>query len=84
MNNSGNFTHKPRAVSPEAFRAQATGIGQSRGNSLMTGTARAYEVAEHMPPHCRRAVPAAEGFGAAIAAAPMEGQAEDDGLESRY
>jgi hypothetical protein len=80
MNNSGNFTHKPRAVSPEAFRAQATGIGQSRGNSLMTGTARAYEVAEHMPPHCRRAVPKAEGYPAAT----FEGQAEDDALESRY
>ncbi len=81
MNNSGSSTHKPRAVSPDAFRAQATGIGQSRGASLLTGAARAYEVVEHMPAHCRRAVPAAEGYPKDV---PFEGQAEDDALESRY
>ena len=65
-------THKPRAVDPAQFRAQATGVGQTRGASLLTGAARATEVVEHMPPAQRRAVPAAEGYPTAT----YEGQAE--------
>lgn len=81
MNDSGSSTHRPRAAPPERFRAQATGIGSSTGASAMTGAARAYEVVEHMPPHCRRAVPRAEGYPTA----PFEGTAEMDGLgDSRY
>ena len=72
MNNSGSSTHKPRAVDPQAFRAQATGIGSSLNASRATGAMRALEVVEHMPPHCRRAVPAAEGYPTA----PFEGMAE--------
>lgn len=64
MNNSGNNTHKARAVPPDRFRAQATGIGQSRSASEMTGAMRAAEAVEHMPPSQRRAVPAVEGYPA--------------------
>jgi len=42
-------THKPRAVDPAQFRAQATGIGQTRGASLLTGQARAQRVASGAP-----------------------------------
>lgn len=70
-------THKPRAIDPANFRAQATGVGQTCGASRMTGAARAMEVVEHMPPAQRRAVPAAEGYptrnGAGV---PYEGMAE--------
>lgn len=70
-------THKPRAVDPANFRAQATGIGQTCGASRMTGAARAMEVVEHMPPAQRRAVPAAEGYPARNGAGvPYEGMAE--------
>lgn len=70
-------THKPRAVDPAQFRAQATGIGQTRGASLLTGRARAMEVVEHMPPAHRRAVPAAEGYPTSNGAGePYEGMAE--------
>ena len=62
MNNSGNSTHKPRAIDPANFRAQATGIGQTLGASRRTGAERAMEVAQHMPPAQRAAVPAAEGY----------------------
>ena len=78
MNNSGDSTHRPRAIDPANFRAQATGIGQSLGASRMTGSARAAEVVEHMPPAQRRAVPAAEGYPLATA---YEGQAEQMGFE---
>ena len=57
MNNSGSNTHRPRAIDPANFRAQATGIGQSLGASRATGAARAMEVVEHMPPRQRTAVP---------------------------
>lgn len=77
MNNSGSSTHKPRATPPADFRAQATGIGQSLLNSRTTGAMRALEVVEHMPPHCRRAVPRAEGYPTAA----YEGMAEGDGGE---
>jgi hypothetical protein len=64
MNDSGSFTHRPRAKDPQAFRAQATGIGQARKASLMTGAARAQRVVDAMPPEQRAAVPAAEGYPA--------------------
>ena len=70
-------THKPRAVDPAQFRAQATGVGQTRGASLLTGAARATEVVEHMPPAQRRAVPPAEGYPTAV----YEGMAESVDLE---
>lgn len=74
-------THKPRAVDPAQFRAQATGVGQTRGASLLTGAARATEVVEHMPPAQRRAVPPAEGYPTRDAAgAPYEGMAEYQAL----
>lgn len=72
MNNSGNSTHKPRATDPQKFRAIATGVGYSQGASFRTGSARAIEVVEHMPPAQRRAVPAAEGYPTAA----FEGAAE--------
>lgn len=67
MNNSGNNTHKPRAVDPQTFRAKATGIGQSQGMSLRTGAARAQQVINSTAPECRKAIPTAEGYPA-----PME------------
>lgn len=74
-------THKPRAIDPQTFRAQATGVGQTRGASLLTGGARAVEVVEHMPPAQRRAVPAAEGYPTRNGAgAPYEGMAEYQAL----
>ena len=77
MNNSGNSTHKPRATDPAKFRAIATGVGYSQGASFRTGSARALEVVEHMPPAQRRAVPAAEGYPTADAmGVPYEGMAE--------
>ena len=70
-------THKPRAIDPAQFRAQATGVGQTRGASYMTGCARAMEVVEHMPPAQRRAVPSAEGYPTSNGAGvPYEGMAE--------
>lgn len=78
MNNSGSNTHRPRAIDPANFRAQATGIGQALGASRATGAARAMEVVEHMPPAQRRAVPAAEGYPLGTA---FEGQAEGIGFE---
>lgn len=69
-----NSTHAPRAIDPARFRAQATGIGQTRMASEMTGAARAMEVVDHMPPHCRAAVPAAEGYPTGARA--FEGMAE--------
>jgi len=77
MNNSGDRTHRPRAIDPANFRAQATGIGQSLGASRTTGAMRAAEVVEHMPPAQRRAVPAVEGYPTAA----YEGMAESVDLE---
>lgn len=42
-------THKPRAVDPAQFRAQATGIGQTLAASRATGQARAQRVASGAP-----------------------------------
>lgn len=76
MKTPDNMTHRPRAIDPARFRAQATGIGQSRAMSEMSGARRAMEVVEHMPEHCRAAVPAAEGYPMTEA---YEGRAEDWG-----
>lgn len=77
MNDSGNSTHRARAINPADFRAQATGVGMSLGASRRTGAARAMEVVEHMPPAQRRAVPAAEGYPTSNAMGePYEGMAE--------
>lgn len=81
MNNSGDRTHRPRAIDPANFRAQATGIGQTCGASRAAGAMRAAEVVEHMPPAQRRAVPPAEGYPTRDAAgAPYEGMAEYQAL----
>ena len=42
-------THKPRAIDPMNFRAQATGIGQTMAASRATGQARAQRVASGAP-----------------------------------
>ena len=77
MNDSGNSTHRPRATDPQKFRAITTGVGYSQGASFRTGSARAVEVVEPMPPAQRRAVPAAEGYPTANAmGVPYEGMAE--------
>lgn len=55
-------THPNYAVPPEQFRAQATGIGQTREASLMTGARRAQRVSDCMTPAARAAVPPAEGY----------------------
>ena len=62
MNNAGSNTHKPRAIEPANFRAQATGIGQSTRASRMTGAARAAQVVAQGPDASIRLAPAAEGF----------------------
>jgi hypothetical protein len=64
--NSGdpNCTHRARAMDPQAFRAQATGIGQSAAASLATGSARAQRVVDQADPACLSIVPEAEGFPA--------------------
>jgi phospholipase/lecithinase/hemolysin len=66
MKTSPGETHKPRAIAPADFRAQATGIGQSLSASRSTGAARAQRVADTIPD--RAAVPEAEGFPAALGA----------------
>jgi hypothetical protein len=62
--NSGDQTHRARAVDPQQFRAQATGIGQTRAASLATGSARAQRVVDQTDPACMSVVPVAEGFPA--------------------
>ena len=64
MNDSGDRTHRPRAVDPQRFRAVATGIGQTQEMSALTGARRAQQVADSIPARCRDAVPAAEGYPA--------------------
>ncbi len=61
MNDSGEFTHRPRAIDPARFRAQATGTGQTCAASAATGAARAQRVSEQAPPAQLAATPAAEG-----------------------
>ena len=46
---SGDSTHRPQAVNPADFKAQATGVGQTRAASLTTGRARAERVASGAP-----------------------------------
>ena len=62
MNNSGDRTHKPRAIEPANFRAQATGIGQSTRAIRMTGAARAARVVAEAPANQIALAPAAEGY----------------------
>jgi hypothetical protein len=57
----GDSTHPARAVDPAQFRAQATGIGQTRSASAATGGNRAQRVVDQTDPGCRT-WPAAEGF----------------------
>ena len=76
MKYSGDTTHPQYATSPQNFRAQATGIGQSQAMSRSTGAARAAEVVEHMPPEQRRAVPPSAGYPLGAA---YEGRAEGAG-----
>lgn len=61
MKFSGDSTHPARAMDPELFRAQATGIGQTRRASEVTGSYRAQQVVDQTDPACRT-WPAAEGF----------------------
>lgn len=62
--NSGDNTHRARAMDPQAFRAQATGIGQTKAASLATGSMRAQRVVDQTDPACLAAVPEAEGLPA--------------------
>ena len=57
-------THRARAVDPQQFRAQATGIGMTRTASLATGSARAQRVVDQADPTCLAFVPEAEGLPA--------------------
>ena len=67
MNDSGDHTHRARAIDPARFRALATGIGQSAARSEATGASRAQRVVECTPPAQRAATPAAEGYPAPLA-----------------
>lgn len=58
----GSSTHAVNPASPEKFRAQATGIGQSQAMSEQTGRRRAQYVADCMSPEQRAAVPPGEGY----------------------
>jgi len=62
--NSGDQTHRARAMDPAAFRAQATGIGQSAAASRATGGNRAQRVVDQTDPACMSVVPEAEGYPA--------------------
>lgn len=64
MNDSGDFTHRPRAIDPRVARAQATGIGQCMSESLRTGMNRAQRVVDQCAPGCMTPVPVNEGFPA--------------------
>jgi hypothetical protein len=55
--------HPARAMAPEDFRAQATGIGQTARSSRFSGAMRAQKVVDSMDADdCRDLVPAAEGY----------------------
>lgn len=64
MTPSGSPAHTAPgyATPPEQFRAQATGIGQTREASLHTGARRAQRVADCMTPAARAALPASSGY----------------------
>ena len=62
--NSGSSIMPARPVPPEQFRAQATGVGNTRSRSYVTGMARAQRVSDCMSPKTRAQVPAAEGYPA--------------------
>lgn len=67
MINSGDSTHRPRAIDPARFRALATGVGHSAAASERTGAARAQRVSEQAPPAQLAACPASEGRPARLA-----------------
>lgn len=71
MKPSGDATHRPTAVDPKQFRAQATGIGQQREASLYTGSMRAQRVVDMTDPACMAPVPENEGFPARTPEVPM-------------
>lgn len=52
-----NHTHNPVPMDRAQFRAQATGVGTTVAKSRATGSARAAEVSEYMPPAQRAALP---------------------------
>ncbi len=68
MINSGDNTHRPRAIDPARFRALATGIGHSAAMSERTGANRAQRVSEQAPPEQLAACPTAEGRPAKLEA----------------
>ena len=77
---SGSFTHK--AIDPEyarRFRNQATGCGQTRGMSAISGALRSMEVGDHMPPEQRAALVPNAGYPAPLPA--FEGPQEASGFE---
>lgn len=49
MKSGDTSTHRPQAVNPADFKAQATGIGQTLAASRATGQARAQRVASGAP-----------------------------------
>ena len=49
MKSGDTSTHRPQAVNPADFKAQATGIGQTLAASRATGRARAQRVASGAP-----------------------------------
>lgn len=49
MDNSGDSTHRPQAIPPQRFRNQATGIGQTREASALTGARRSQQVIDAAP-----------------------------------
>jgi hypothetical protein len=55
-------THQPRAIDPQRFRSQATGIGHTRTASEVTGAARAARVVDCMPPAQRAVLAPAQGY----------------------
>jgi hypothetical protein len=68
---SGNFTHRPRAIDARVARAQATGIGEQMSESLRTGMNRAQRVVDQCAPGCMAAVPVNEGFPARTPSMPL-------------
>lgn len=72
-----NHTHNPVPVDRAAFRAQATGTGNTVGRSRATGANRAAEVSEYMPAAQRKALPRhGAGYPAAMPDAGDSGFAD--------
>lgn len=63
-----NHTHNPVPMDRAQFRAQATGVGTTVAKSRATGSVRAAEVSEYMPPAQRAALPKhGGGYSAPVA-----------------